>query len=108
MISELSLFLACDKRLLNVYHAIENGYIKYGLHLSIKVICMLGLTSGLDNYAPYVVILCRGTCMSACIGIYIMSSELFPTPVRQMATGYSTGIGACFSVLAPYTGGPLV
>ena len=34
--------------------------------------------------------------------------ELFPTPVRQMATAFSVGTGLSVGLLAPFIGGPLV
>ena len=38
----------------------------------------------------------------------VFNAELFPTPLRQIAGNYSTGIATLISLSGPYIGGSLV
>ncbi len=54
------------------------------------------------------ILLCRCASAAAMFCCYVFTAELYPTPVRQIAAGYSTGVSTLMCLAGPYIGGSLV
>ena len=53
-------------------------------------------------------VLSRAFTSCSFVSLYMYTAELFPTPLRQRAVGYTSGVSAVLTIAGPYMGGGLV
>ena len=63
---------------------------------------------GLDDYVTAMALIGKAGATMGFSGIYLYSSELYPTDVRNVGLGTSSVCARVSGMIAPYVGGPMV
>ena len=64
--------------------------------------------TGLDDYVTALALIGKAGATAAFVAVYLYSSELFPTELRNIGLGTASMCARVSGMAAPYVGGPMV